>query len=151
MTKASTNTREAHGPQAQPGRSISQQHSQPESRVPPNEQYRMDPSIVRLTGVPSEPAAAVSMPSSQFKSVPAVPLVMSVPVPVGDSPSLPPYERSAPLRTTVSREGIPSTSGGGIFSETRDEPNKPSGKKYPVLCSPLLSSQASLFYHAQQD
>ena len=138
MITVSPNTREARGSQAQSSTSISQQRPQHESRVPPNEQYRVDPLIARQTGIPSEPAAAVSGPS-QYKFVP---VVTYVPVSVDDSPSLPPYERNAPQGARVSQEGTPSSS-----SETRDVPNKSSGKWYPTFRSPLLSSQASLFYH----
>lgn len=135
MINVSPNMREARGSQAQPGHSISQQHSQPESRVPPNEQYRVDPLIARQTGIPSGPAAPISVPSSQYKFVP---VVTYVPVPVGDSPSLPPYERSAPLGgAPVSQGGAPSTSGAGISSETRDESNKSSGKK---VSDPLFAT-----------
>ena len=132
MITVSPNTREARGSQAQPSHSISQQRPQPE-------QYRVDPLIARQTGIPSEPAAAVSG-SSQYKFVP---VVTYVPLPVSNSPSLPPYERSAPHGARVSQEGTPSSS-----SEACDVPNKSSGKWYPTFRSPLLSSHASLFYHS---
>ena len=98
MIAVSPSTREARGSQAQPSHSISQQRPQPESRVPPNEQYRVDPLMARQTGIPSEPAAAISAHSSQSKFVP---VVTYVPVPVSDIPLLPPYERSAPLGAPV--------------------------------------------------
>ena len=129
----SPDMREARGSQAQPSHSISQQHSQPESSVPSSEQYHLDPLIARQIGAPSEPAAAVRF----------VPVITYVPVPVGDPSSLPPYERNAPQGTMVSQEGTPSTSGTGVPSATRDEPNKLSGNRYLIFPSSPLNSWAS--------
>ena len=124
---------EANGLQAQPSRSISQQHSQPETSVPSNEQYHLDPLIARQIGAPSEPAAAVRF----------VPVITYVPVPVGGPSSLPPYERNAPRGTMVSQEGTPLTPGAGVPSATRDEPNKLSGNIYLIFPSSPLNSWAS--------
>ena len=168
MVKVPSNTKEERRTQAQSGHSISQlQHSQRESGgvVSPNEQHRPGP-LTKQTETPSSGLAIATGVSSSFYVPPGMGLLVTT-IPPGDLPIFaqaagvnqtglqhgrgrdpsppPPYEqREAPSVISDVQEG--SRPKAGVPAEIRDEPNKSSGKKCPIFCSPPLGSQASLFY-----
>ena len=168
MVKASSNMEEERRMEAQSGHSFSQiQYSQRDSggMVPPNEPHCPEPLTTRQTEIPPSGQATATgvLPSIYFP--PGTGFLLT-PIPPGDpadsvrqaaginqtgfqhghGPNLehasppPPYEqREARSVTSVAQEG--SRPRAGVPTEVRDEPNKSSGKKYPIFCSPPLSSQ----------
>jgi len=163
--------REERKTEAQSGHSISQlQHSQRESEgvVPPNGQHRLAQTEITSSGQATATTVSPSLHVSTGTGVLVIPIpsanlqnvVDSItgqaggvnrtgvryghgPNPEPPSPP-PPYEqREAPSVTSVVQEG--SRPRAGVPTETRDEPKKLPGKKYPIFSSPSLNSLASSF------
>jgi len=170
MVKASFNMKEERRTEAQSGHSFSQlQYSQRDSggMVPPNEPHRPETLTTRQTEIhPSGQATATGeLPSIYFP--PGTGFLLTA-IPPGDrvrqaaginqtgfqrghgpnsehlSPPPPYTQKEAPSATSVAQEG--SRPQAGVPTEVRDEPNKSSGKKYPIFSSPPLSSQQQQFF-----